>query len=148
MATLFLMWEGDLDISRLYQLDPTRRVGRIHRPLLMQMKPHEYIIKIGRHDSCEHLTYGLESCFVQSLVSPLHATIRRIEKEIFELEDHSTNGTYVNYKRVNGKTLLKDGDTICFGHLDAVFIRPGDEVAQYYYDLKYSVRFIIIGSNS
>ncbi|KAM3175767.1 hypothetical protein ACTXT7_007880 [Hymenolepis weldensis] len=103
------------------------------------MKPHEDIIKIGRHDSYEPLTYGLESCFVQSLVSPLHATIRRIEDEIFELEDHSTNGTYVNYQRVNGKTILNDGDTICFGHLDAVFISPGDQVARYSYDLKYTV---------
>nr|CDS30211.1 expressed protein [Hymenolepis microstoma] len=139
MSALFLMWEGDLDCSRMYQSDPTARVNRRHRPILIQMKPQDNIITIGRHGSDEDLSYGLESCFVQDLISPLHATIRRTANGNFELEDHSTNGTYVNYRRINGRTILNDGDIVCFGHLDAGFINPGDQVPQYRYDQKYTV---------
>jgi pSer/pThr/pTyr-binding forkhead associated (FHA) protein len=64
-------------------------------------------ISIGRHPSC-HV------CFPKDLaiISREHARIVR-EGNRFKLIDHSTNGTYLNGKKIT-ETNLKDGDILLF----------------------------------
>ena len=70
----------------------------------------EGVITIGRHPSCLlRLPADLTS------VSRQHAEIVR-EGNQFRLKDHSTNGTFVNGKRVT-ETLLRSGDVLAFSEL-------------------------------
>ena len=64
-------------------------------------------ITIGRHPSCS-VVFQVD----QKGVSRQHAEIIR-EGNQFKLVDHSTNGTFINGKRVN-EAVLKDGDTLEF----------------------------------
>lgn len=67
----------------------------------------EGVTSIGRHPSCHlHFPTDLTS------VSRKHAEIIR-EGNQFKLIDHSTNGTFVNGKRVK-ETYLKNGDVLEF----------------------------------
>ncbi|MGC8809211.1 MAG: FHA domain-containing protein, partial [bacterium] len=65
------------------------------------------VITIGRHPSC-HVRFPADL----TTVSRKHAEIIR-EGNQFKLVDHSTNGTYVNGKRVT-ETYLKNGDVLTF----------------------------------
>lgn len=65
------------------------------------------------------------------MMSRVHA---KIEAEVdsntgnyvsYSIEDKSLNGTYVNDTRVDGKTVLNNGDLITFGHLNGAAIGPG-----------------------
>ncbi|KAL7056947.1 hypothetical protein AAHC03_019000 [Spirometra sp. Aus1] len=49
------------------------------------------------------------------------------------------NGTYINYMRVSGGVTLKHGDIVCFGHLNGANLKPGEDVAPFFSDLKYQV---------
>jgi len=64
-------------------------------------------VLIGRHPSC-HLRFPAEL----SHISRKHAEIIR-EGNQFKLIDHSTNGTFVNGKKVR-EVYLKDGDVLMF----------------------------------
>ncbi|MCX5912356.1 MAG: FHA domain-containing protein [Deltaproteobacteria bacterium] len=64
-------------------------------------------ISIGRHPS-SHLRFPADL----ASISRHHAEIIR-EGNQFKLVDHSTNGTFVNGKRIT-ETLLKNGDVITF----------------------------------
>ena len=65
-------------------------------------------LTIGRHPSCN-------ICFPrdQTLISRMHADLVR-EGNRFKIIDRSTNGTFVNGKKV-GEAFLKDGDVIIIG---------------------------------
>jgi pSer/pThr/pTyr-binding forkhead associated (FHA) protein len=65
------------------------------------------VISIGRHPS-SHLRFPPDL----ASISRHHAEIIR-EGNQFKLVDHSTNGTFVNGKRIT-ETLLKNGDVITF----------------------------------
>lgn len=65
------------------------------------------VITIGRHPSC-HLRFPADL----TTISRKHAEIIR-EGNQFKLVDHSTNGTFVNGKRVT-ETYLKNGDVLTF----------------------------------
>ncbi|MGQ9695022.1 MAG: FHA domain-containing protein [Thermodesulfobacteriota bacterium] len=65
------------------------------------------VITIGRHSSC-HLRFPADL----TTISRKHAEIIR-EGNQFKLVDHSTNGTFVNGKRVT-ETYLKNGDVLTF----------------------------------
>ncbi|MGA1870923.1 MAG: FHA domain-containing protein [bacterium] len=67
----------------------------------------EPVITIGRHPS-SHLLFPTDL----TTISRNHAEIIR-EGNRFKLLDHSTNGTFVNGKRVN-ETYLKSGDVLMF----------------------------------
>lgn len=67
----------------------------------------EGTITIGRHPSC-HLRFPADL----AVISRRHAEIVR-EGNRFKLVDHSTNGTFVNGKRVT-EAILKSGDVLEF----------------------------------
>lgn len=67
-------------------------------------------ISIGRHPSCD-LRFSADLTHI----SRQHAEIVR-EGNQFKLIDHSTNGTFVNGKKVK-KVFLKDGDVLMFGEV-------------------------------
>ena len=69
-------------------------------------------ISIGRHSSC-HLRFPKDA----TLISRKHARIVR-EGNRFKLIDHSSNGTFVNGKRVK-ETYLKDGDVLAIAERGA-----------------------------
>jgi rubrerythrin len=75
-----------------------------HRGELHTLKPQTVF---GRDPTCD-------VCFNDSVMSSRHATIRTTGGK-FILEDHSTNGTYVNDKRVTSHDLV-DNDFIKFGN--------------------------------
>ena len=80
----------------------------IHGPLKGEiMEFSEPRISIGRHPSC-HVHFPTDL----STVSRKHAEIVR-EGNRFKLIDQSTNGTFVNGKRVE-EAHLKDGDVLTF----------------------------------
>jgi len=53
-----------------------------------------------------------------------HAHIRREERRVFLEDKNSTNGTYVNGERIQGKVLLRDGDKIGIGDVIFLFQDP------------------------
>ncbi|MEW6380069.1 MAG: FHA domain-containing protein [bacterium] len=65
-------------------------------------------IAIGRHQSC-HLKFPADL----TIISRNHAEIVR-DGNRFKLVDHSTNGTFVNGKRVVEEAYLKNGDVLSF----------------------------------
>jgi len=84
------------------------QIVHIQGPLKGQIQEFpEANIVIGRHPSCQVL-------FPADLtgISRKHAELIR-EGNRFKLVDHSTNGTFVNGKRIT-ETYLKDGDVIMF----------------------------------
>ena len=69
------------------------------------------VISVGRHQQCD-LRFDPKGDLD---VSGRHAELRGVEGK-YTLYDHgSTNGTYVNGKKVDGTCDLSDGDTITFG---------------------------------
>jgi pSer/pThr/pTyr-binding forkhead associated (FHA) protein len=67
----------------------------------------EPLISVGRHPSC-HLRFPADL----TIMSRKHAEIVR-EGNRFKLMDHSTNGTFVNGKRLS-EAYLKEGDVLTF----------------------------------
>ncbi|KAM7538993.1 hypothetical protein Aperf_G00000051995 [Anoplocephala perfoliata] len=139
MKILRLYWIGDLEKDLRFPPDVTRKVSDVYRPKIMEFPKNLHFITIGRVDAMKSNTFNLENCLYRPLISPHHATITRTVKGGFELRDHSLNGTYVNYQRVDGSVTLQDGDIICFGYLDSYGVSPGDVVPPFYSDQKYLV---------
>jgi pSer/pThr/pTyr-binding forkhead associated (FHA) protein len=48
------------------------------------------------------------------MVSRRHAKISSTDAEVY-IQDMSTNGTFVNGEKINGRALLHEGDRILFG---------------------------------
>lgn len=60
-------------------------------------------------------------------VSALHAQIEVVRGECTLLDDGlSRNGSFVAEQRVDGRRLLRDGDTLRFGQTTVLFRRPGE----------------------
>ena len=82
---------------------------------------------IGRGQSVDVF---LDSTIRKGLISRAHAQIiQKVHGEngecVHEIFDTSLNGTYVNDIRVKGSVILKEGDTVAFGHLRGSLIEPG-----------------------
>jgi len=81
---------------------------------------------IGRGQSVDIF---LDSSIRKGLISRAHAQIIQSEGEegvpVYSIFDTSLNGTYVNDRRVKGSIVLKEGDTVAFGHLCGSKILPG-----------------------
>jgi pSer/pThr/pTyr-binding forkhead associated (FHA) protein len=73
-------------------------------------------ITIGRDKKCD---LAIEDVPRNAKVSGRHATITEADdskERLFVLEDHSTNGTYINSKFVhNGTFYVREGDVISLG---------------------------------
>lgn len=69
-------------------------------------------IKIGRAADCDFALYDRTGR--HSIASRVHAEIRRERDELFVCDLNSSNGTFVNGRRIN-KASLKNGDQIIFG---------------------------------
>jgi pSer/pThr/pTyr-binding forkhead associated (FHA) protein len=84
------------------------------------LKGHKYLVKadvpilIGRSPEADiNISYD-DYC------SRKHASIRILNNK-FVIEDlNSTNGTYVNGKKIEGEWMLSDGDIITFGQTKIV----------------------------
>ena len=89
---------------------PAIAISLIHIQGPLKGKIQEFLepsISIGRHPSC-NVVFPVDV----TIISRRHATITR-EGNRFKLVDESTNGTYVNGKRVE-EAYLKDGDVLIF----------------------------------
>jgi pSer/pThr/pTyr-binding forkhead associated (FHA) protein len=87
----------------------TVRLIHIDGPLKGQEQDFsEPDIAIGRHPSC-HIRFPKEAV----VISRVHAHIVR-DGNSFKIVDQSTNGTFVNGKRVNSEARIKNGDVLMF----------------------------------
>ena len=72
---------------------------------------------LGRSSSCDHQ-------IIHPMVSRKHCAIAPVEGGVEILDLHSSNGTYVNGRRVEEKEVVHDGDEI---HLACVSYRVAME---------------------
>lgn len=66
-------------------------------------------ILVGRDDTAD---IKIEQ---DNRISRKHAIIALKEGSAYVLDLHSTNGTYLNGEKIDGKVVIKDGDTIRIG---------------------------------
>ena len=57
----------------------------------------------------------------EKTVSKEHAVIKELEEKYFLIDVGSTNGTFLNHKKINIPTELTSGDLIQFGNVQVVF---------------------------
>lgn len=65
-----------------------------------------------------------EIVVVSKRASREHAHILREGRRVFVEDKNSTNGTYLNGERTQGKTLLRDGDKLMIGEVNFIFHDP------------------------
>lgn len=92
--------------------------------------------RVGRLSRTQPAHHVLHSTRNPRMISRLHTEFRQ-EKENWYLEDHSLNGTYLNYRRPATVELLTPGDIICFGHVNGYNIKPGQTVPPFKSELKF-----------
>jgi hypothetical protein len=73
----------------------------------------------------------LDMVLVEDMVSRRHAKISSTDAEVYIQDMGSTNGTFVNGEKINGRALLHEGDRILMLYQSAnrdadAFIRPDD----------------------
>lgn len=86
----------------------TAQLVHIHGPLKGQIQDFsQFPVQIGRHSSCQ-VRFDKDL----TTISRLHARIER-QGNRFRIVDASTNGTFVNGKRI-ADVYLRDGDVITF----------------------------------
>jgi ABC-type multidrug transport system ATPase subunit len=84
----------------------------------------DWPVELGRAlDSNRYSSFQLDA----PTVSRLHATINRYD-DAHVLHDVSTNGTFINGKRVDKRQVLKDGDTIQIGPFSIIYTREAIEL--------------------
>ncbi|MGI5212293.1 FHA domain-containing protein [Plantactinospora sp. CA-290183] len=74
--------------------------------------------RIGRED-------GADVLLDDPKVSRRHATVERVGGRVLLADTGSTNGTWLNDRRLDGRTELRDGDRIRVGHVELRFFDPG-----------------------
>ncbi len=72
-------------------------------------------ITVGRRETND-IVYD-----TRNLISGLHAVIRRREGQ-YLIEDHSSNGVFVNFRRIVGSRKLEFGDCISLFVLNLVYL--------------------------
>ncbi len=90
--------------------------------LLKKNEPGTWIklqnkLTIGSSDKCD-VVLDYEG------VSGLHCTVEKTEKGFILNDENSTNGTFVNKRKITGPMILKDGDTVQIALCHLVFITP------------------------
>jgi serine protease Do len=76
----------------------------------------------------EEASLGRESADItldDDEISRRHATLHRVGSDLAIIDEGSSNGTYVNGKRIDGKTPLSDGDTVRVGQTTFDVVLPG-----------------------
>ncbi|VUZ43204.1 unnamed protein product [Hymenolepis diminuta] len=115
-------------------------VGNMHMPIHMELSEGCSTIAMGRSNSNRNINYKISTLAGRHIISRIHSVITRDSYDnAFHIWDYSINGTFVNYKRVNGTMVLNDGDIVTFGHPQGASIMEGWTVIPYRWDLKYKV---------
>ncbi|MBE1484750.1 FHA domain-containing protein [Plantactinospora soyae] len=74
--------------------------------------------QIGRED-------GVDVLLDDPKVSRRHATVELVDGRVLLTDTGSTNGTWLNDRRLSGLTELHDGDRLRLGHVELRFFDPG-----------------------
>jgi pSer/pThr/pTyr-binding forkhead associated (FHA) protein/Mg-chelatase subunit ChlD len=82
------------------------------------------VTSIGRLDSNE-ANQNLDISIPKNTISGLHATIEYQGGAFYLIDQASTNGTFLNGRRITGETRLKSGDEIAFDRFKFRFTLPG-----------------------
>jgi predicted component of type VI protein secretion system len=82
------------------------------------LKLTEGVTSIGRHDDC---VIRIKS----SQVSRRHCEIFEVAEKLTIRDMGSSNGTFVNGKRISGQQVLKPGDEVTIGAVTLRVARPG-----------------------
>jgi pSer/pThr/pTyr-binding forkhead associated (FHA) protein len=86
---------------------------------LFLLAPGSVLATVGRQQSADLVLDW------DHQVSRLHARLERVGEDWEIVDDGlSSNGTFVNEKRLNGRCRLKDGDTLRFGSTTVTFNSP------------------------
>ena len=84
-------------------------------------KISEKLTKIGRKEGINHIAIKQET------VSNQHANIKYKDYSFWIIDRGSTNGTFLNGKKIADEMRLNHGDTISFDVYDFEFIMPGED---------------------
>ena len=87
------------------------------KPRLGLLGLQDWPVELGRSPNPKYASMQLDA----PTVSRLHATIDRDGQGRYILQDHSTNGTFVNQRQVHRPVYLAEGDTIRMGPFVLLF---------------------------
>jgi pSer/pThr/pTyr-binding forkhead associated (FHA) protein len=88
--------------------------------------------RIGRED-------GVDVLLDDPKVSRRHATVELVDGRVLLADAGSTNGTWLNNRRLSGLTELRDGDRLRLGHVELRFFDPGAAVTDQLTTLRHQV---------
>ncbi|HTL89488.1 MAG TPA: ATP-binding cassette domain-containing protein [Leptolyngbya sp.] len=110
----------------LTYLDPASSPTVTPSNLRLDLKPLRSPVELGREpDATRYAAMKLDS----PVVSRRHATVYQTPDGGYTLQDHSTNGTFVNGARVERFAKLQDGDRIRIGPFTLLYQRGSLELA-------------------
>lgn len=97
----------------------------IKMAVLVSLNPEEYVNILLYREETRIGKEGRQAdvCIERDVISRVHAKILRREEEYFLMDLDSTNGTYINGKRLtgNGMEKLQQGDRVSFADLEYIF---------------------------
>ncbi len=91
-----------------------------NRKTLNRLPLNSFPFQVGRQE-------GLSLTINSVKVSRMHAEINLVGNRIILKDKGSTNGTFVNRKKLSGETTLEHGDIIHFGTFEARLIKETKE---------------------
>ena len=108
MGTSVLQEGENIQMAMLVSLRPEENTN------ILLYKDETRIGKEGRH---------ADVCISQDVISRVHARIQKEEGEYYVTDLDSTNGTYVNGRRISGldKVKLQQGDRVAFANVEYIF---------------------------
>ena len=93
--------------------------------VLVSLNPEEYVNILLYREETRIGKEGRQAdvCIDRDVISRVHAKILRREEEYFLMDLDSTNGTYINGKRLGGDGMekLQQGDRVSFADLEYIF---------------------------
>ena len=93
--------------------------------VLVSLNPEEYVNILLYREETRIGKEGRQAdvCIDRDVISRVHAKVLRREEEYFLMDLDSTNGTYINGKRLGGDGMekLQQGDRISFADLEYIF---------------------------
>ena len=93
--------------------------------VLVSLNPEEYVNILLYREETRIGKEGRQAdvCINRDVISRVHAKILRREEEYFLMDLDSTNGTYINGKRLGGDGMekLQQGDRVSFADLEYIF---------------------------
>lgn len=97
----------------------------IKMAVLVSLNPEEYVNILLYREETRIGKEGRQAdvCIERDVISRVHAKILRREEEYFLMDLDSTNGTYINGKRLTGDDMekLQQGDRVSFADLEYIF---------------------------